>query len=384
MSSLIPEDLTQAGAHALVIGVSNYPYIKGGDDPSDEGIEFGIEQLSSAARSASVFAQWLLKEYQSDRAPLRSLRVLLSPSPGEQINKEIVNLLSGDFSATRAHVETALGEVIRAAKSHPENVLIVYAAGHGVQLTKNGAVVLLEDFAKPGQLTRLAGAIDMAGVHDGMNYPGTAQTQFWFVDACRQKPRIAKRFEELTGALTLDTPVGTVETSPLFLAAATGEAAFARVNGVTLFNEGLMWVLKGGGAAGPERNGVPKWHVPVTELIKTLPDRVKELATTAGVEQSVEISGKIHEAVFHEFSSPPSVDLTIDLLPGAAARISKGTLKFNGRDVIFENFIDWPFQKPVGAGLYQLSIQTTPPYLDKTELLQFKRPQEMAEIRVDV
>ncbi len=330
-----------------------------------------------------MFAAWLLKEYRSDRAPLRSLRVLLSPSNGEKIDKDIADLLVGDFSATRANVHNTLGEFMAAADSHKENVLIVYVAGHGVQLTKHGAILLLQDFARPGQLTKLEGAIDIAGVHAGMNYPNTARTQFWFVDACRQKPRIAKRFELLTGALNLDTPTGDTETSPLFLAAATGEAAFARVNGVSLFNEGLMWTLNGGGAAGPEKNRTKKWHVPVTELIKTLPERVKALAEAEGVDQSVDIAGKIHEAVFQEFNSPPKVDLKIELLPNRAASLSKGTLKLNGTKVIFQDFGNWPSQDQVDAGLYQLSIQADPPFASKVELLQFKRPQEIAEIWMD-
>ncbi|QRN83179.1 caspase family protein [Chloroflexota bacterium] len=245
MSSLIPEDLTQPGTHALVIGVSEYLHLVDGKDPTPTGISFGMEQLSAAARSASEFAAWLLNEYQCDHAPLRSLRVLLSPADGEEINPDIAALLPVDSSATTNNVRIDLGEFRHACDASVDNIAIVYIAGHGVQITKTGAIVLLSDFGDTHFLSQLEGAIDMAGVHAGMNHPNTAKTQFWFVDACRQQPAIAKKFETLSGAITLDEPIGATETSPLFLAAGTGTQAYARVGGVTLFNEALLWALRG-------------------------------------------------------------------------------------------------------------------------------------------
>ena len=383
MPSLIPEDLTQPGTHALIIGVSAYLHFEDGVDPTPTGIDFHMEQLSAAARSASEFAAWLLNDYRCDRAPLRSLRVLLSPSPDEVIHADIAARLNGDFSATRANVATALAEFRNACNTNTANVGIVYIAGHGVQLTKHGAIVLLHDFGATDFLNQLDGAIDMAGVHAGMNHPNTARTQFWFVDACRQKPAIASRFEALNKSpITLAEPNGTTETSPLFLAATTGKEAFARVGGVTLFNEALMWALRGSVAVGPEAE-VNNWHVPVTALIKQLPDRVHFLASNKSVEQSVDIAGKIHEAVFHEYAVAPNVDLRIDLSPAEAIPVSKGSLKHKGIIPIVENYSDWPLQQSVEAGLYSLDIQTADPYKPRFELLEIKPPEKHAEYNVE-
>jgi hypothetical protein len=218
----------------------------------------------------------------------------------------------------------------------------------------------------------------MAGVHAGMNHPKTARTQFWFVDACRQKPAIARKFEELDkGALTLDEPSGETEVSPLFLAAGTGQQAYARVGGVTLFNEALLWALHGNVANGPEA-GVNCWHVPVTALIRQLPDRVKTLAAQESVEQSVDIAGKIHEAVFHEYSAAPKVSLHIDLAPENAKPVSKAWLKLNATIPVVEDFSDWPMQQSVGAGLYLLDIKTAAPFQPKTDLLDIKPPSKLA------
>ena len=373
MSSLIPEDLTQPGTHALVIGVSEYLHLVDGKDPTPTGISFGMEQLSAAAKSASEFAAWLLNEYQCDHAPLRSLRVLLSPADGEEINSDIAQLLPANSSVTTNNVKDALGEFRHACDASVDNIAIVYVAGHGVQITKTGAIVLLSDFGDAHFLSKLEGAIDMAGVHAGMNHPKTAKTQFWFVDACRQKPAIAKKFETLSGALTLDEPIGATETSPLFLAAGTGKQAYARVGGVTLFNEALLWALRGNVANGPEAD-MDHWHIPVTALIKHLPEYVKALAADCGAEQSVDIAGKIHEAVIHECPDTPKVELCIDLTPEDAKPVSKGCLKLNAKTPVIDNYSNWPIQQPVDAGLYLLDISTVAPFHSKSDVLNIKPP----------
>lgn len=382
MASLIQEDLTKPGTHALVVGISAYLHFQDGSVPTLRGINSQMEQLSAAARSASEFAGWLLREYRCDHAPLRSLRVLLSPSKNEIIDPDIAALLNGDFSATLINVKNELQQFKNACDMHVDNVAIVYFVGHGVQLTSNGSIVLLHDYGDDSHLNELEGAIDMVGVHAAMRHPNTAKTQFWFVDACRQKPKIAKRFDTLEGALTLSKPKGDTGSSPLFLAATTGKEAFARVGGVTLFNEALMWALRGGAAVGPEVGESEKWHISVNALNKRLPDRVKTLATREGVEQSVDIAGKPNDAIFHEYSEIPIVDLTVALGPDDAKSVSKGTLMYDASLPIIQDFKDWPMHKPVEAGLYLLKIEASPPFTNKAKILSLKRPEEYAEINM--
>ena len=384
MPSLIPEDLNEPGTHALIIGVSEYLHLDDGPDPTNRGSAYNMGQLTAAARSASEFAAWLLTKYANEQAPLKSLRVLLSPSPGEQIHPAIQALLNGNYAATLSNVETELGKFRAACRKHTGNVAIVCVAGHGVQLSKNGAIVLLHDFAADDHLQELKGAIDMASVHAGMNHPGTAGTQFWFVDACRQKPAIAGRFETMDGAaISLDEPNLVTETSPIFYAATTGSEAYARTGGVTLFCEALQWVLAGNAATGPEpQNGIDYWHISVTDLIKKLPDRVRALANAADVEQSVYLTGNVQEAIFHRFLATPPVNLKVELVPNGAKPSSKGTLKQDDQLVI-KDFDQWPMQKQVDAGLYVLDIEAEEPYVDRSKILQLYPPATDLEINVD-
>jgi Caspase domain len=372
--SLIPEDLTAPGTHALVIGASRYRHLADGPAPTPAGSSFDLEQLSAAARSASEFAAWLLAEYRCPSAPLKSLRVLLSPSPGEQLAQAVTDLANPLPEATIASARDAIGEFRHACDALRDNVGIVYVAGHGVQLTKTGAILLLTDFGAPGQLTQLEGALDMAGIHAGMNHPGSARTQFWFVDACRQRPAIAKRFEAMEGALKLDVPNGDTETSPLFLAAATGTAAFARPGGLTLFADALLWALRRGALAAPEDDGVSAWHVPVTSLIRRLPDRVQELAAAEGAEQSVDIAGKIHDATLQQFAVAPIVDLRIDLEPEPARQATRGTLRPGGGVPVVSGYSAWPLQQPVSAGLYMLSVEADAPFVGLDTIFDVRPP----------
>jgi hypothetical protein len=368
MPSLIPEVLNEPRTHALVIGVSRYLHLEDGDDPTANGTNIPISQLSAAARSASEFADWLIpdpaqpeKHYNNPTKSLGSLRVLLSPSPGEQVTPRIQTMLTPDSSTTRANVEAALAEFINACQSNPDNVAIVYVAGHGVQISKHGAIVLLEDFGADNHLNLLHGAIDMAGVHAGMNVPGFPNEQFWFVDACRHTPAIARRFEELAGALKLDVPASGGEISPLILAATTGETAYARPGGRTLFYEALEWAFAGGAATGP-KDDIPNWHISVNQLIEHLPKRVNDLALEHDAEQNIEFAGKIGNIILQHLDEPPEVNLTISLMPDGAAAKSTGKLSRNGTDVVISDHTDWPLQLAVKAGLYIIEIEADDPF----------------------
>lgn len=376
MASLIPEDLTQAGAHVLVIGTSAYKHLDDGTEPTNKGELFGMQQLTAAARSASEFAAWVLNEYANTRAPLRSLRVLLSPAAGEQIHQDIAAKLAGDFSTTIENVKKEIIAFRKACNTFKENIAIVYVAGHGVQLTKAGAIVLLHDCGSDTHATLLEGAIDMAGVHAGFNHPNTAQTQFWFVDACRQKLAIALRFETLAGAFTLDEPPGIAESTPMFLAATTDTLAYARINGVTLLNEALLWGLRGGIAATPDPVFSGKWHVSAHELVKRLLPRVKSLALAEGADQTADPAGRVTDAVLHEYSNPPKVDLRVALSPDAAVPVSTGSLRHGQLGMIVDNYKNWPLVRPVDAGIYEVKIDTTNGFKGFNDFLTFKPPTE--------
>lgn len=381
MTSLIPEKLNLPGTHALVIGVSAYDFLPGGNNVSLQGEELGIGQLSASARSASEFAAWLLRDYRRENLPLSSLRVLLSAAPTEDINQTIKDLLKGDSRATRLNVERMFHDFMDAAASHTDNVAIVYVVGHGVQFSKSGAVLLLNDFADPQHRhAKYTGAVDMRSMHDAMNHENTAQTQFWFVDVCRDLSGDATHYEKLAGVLEGDVRrTGSAKTSPLFLSASSGQSAFARPHKLTLFCEALISGLKEGHAARSEGERNSPWRVSVNTLLEYLPEAVQSLAEAEEAQQLVECTGKITNAVFHECPKPPDVDLTISIRSGLNSSNYTANLKHRGA-MVYANHSTWPLKARVAAGLYTIEVTTlTPPGTDE-DCLNLQPPSREKEL----
>ncbi|WP_060513019.1 caspase family protein [Pseudomonas sp. NBRC 111124] len=362
MPLLIPEDLTEPGTHALVIGISAYQFLEGGDDVNPDNAHLGLKQLSSGARSASEFAGWLLDGHNMPELPLRSLRVLLAPAPGEVIHPAVQSLMKGDHAPTRANVEQAILDFMNATESHSENMAIIYVAGHGVQFTNEGAVLLLSDFGSPShKRSKYAGAVDMTAIHKAMNYEGNANTQFWFLDLCRGLAPDTEDYDKLGGIFELDINRGEpTNTSPMFLSSSSGQTAYGRPNKVTLFNEALMVGLKEGYAAKTDKPNDPTWRVSTTSLIEYLPSAVEILATAHGRLQKVDVTGRVINSCLHECLSPPNVDLTVTICQTKNPSNYSAELSFRGNK-IGHTLTSWPTKTKVRAGLYLVKVTTASP-----------------------
>jgi hypothetical protein len=362
MAIVIPDDDSAPGTHVLVIGVSAYRHLADGKEPTEVGISTSMRQLRSAARSASDIAEWFQNRKAPSLPPLRSLRIFLSPSPSDSIATQYAGL--NDLAATRANVESGLDEFWSICHKHRDNHAAVYVAGHGVQLDVNGAVLLLEDFGTTAAIRRMHGSIDLVGVHRAFNNSGAPKHQFWFVDACRQPPELARQFDNLlSGALTLDTATqGHADSSLLLLSAITGTTAYGRPGGRSLFAEALLDALQTGAAAeGPDPRSVDAWHVPVAKLLTVVPNRVSELAAAHKVDQWVQPAGMPRPAVLHVYEGPPTVALTVSIDPVEAARVSR--LDIEDADMrIVATTSEWPATAAVKAGVCAIRISTQSPY----------------------
>jgi hypothetical protein len=368
------------GTHALIVGVSHYPFLSG-PNTSPFGEQFGLEDLTSAARSASEVTAWLLNEYHNPAAPLASLRVALSPTQDETYADGVAGRLPNTHAATRDVVERDL-IAFRKDCERPDNVGFVYVAGHGIQLTNRGAIVLLEDFADPDRAD-LYGAMDMVGCHAGLYGSGYANNQFWFVDACRQRPRVASKFENLQGGvLDLKAPPGEVECAPLFLASASRDLAFAEVGGLTLFSRVMLSALRGAAAVGPETARGIGWHVSAQKLGQVLKEGVAELARAKSEDQSVQPVGWPGEAVIQRFEEPPSVRVVLTLEPSAAGSRTRVSMLFDADEdqKVIDNVAEWPLERIVPAGLYQIRVKTDQPFKEVKPRLANVNPLEFKDV----
>ena len=286
------------------------------------------------------------------------------------------------FSATANSVTSALIDLRNECKDRPDDVLIVYIAGHGVQLSKHDAIVLLHDFAAGHHLRELGGAVDAIGCHRGFDGDAYPSHQFWFVDACRQPPAVARRFETLEGAaISLDEPNGKAESTPVFLASSTREAAFAEVSGTSLFSQALLWALRGAGATGPD-GFCSEWNVRTSTLIDVLGPRVALLASSYDADQHVDVTGRPGPGAVHRFAEAPPCDLRISVAPVEAQTATTASLTHGDSNLEYPLTTTWPLTARVPAGLYLLNVVSAAPYSGRLKPLPVVPPETDFEVGV--
>jgi hypothetical protein len=277
--------------HALIIGVSRYTHLVGGTGPrTEEPLATQLDQLSAAATSAVRVAMWIRDHFQHPDAGRGSIRLLVSPSDGE-------TPLPGDVEAppaTHDNVRAAITEWRRDVRANPENVAILYIAGHGLQTSNEGGILLLEDFGAPDAPTPLHAAVDVESVRRGIvadpNRPNTAtpKLQFYFYDACRINPAATAGYDELKAGIYLDLPRGAAaRASWVCFGARPRDYAYADPQRrVTLYSQAFLDCLESRAPVDADGRTVS-----FDELQSTLEEAVSELAARYGEVQETTLGG---------------------------------------------------------------------------------------------
>jgi hypothetical protein len=350
--------------HALVVGCSRYEFLTEEGSPGPGGREtFGLRQVTTPATSAFRFARWLDSTYRNPSAPIGTIRLLLSPSAFETANvPELAQPPAEALPATRENVQEAVDEWFTDCKTSSENVAILYAAGHGIQMSPDdGGIVLLEDFAE--NLNVLDGSVDVGAVRKGMSGPTMAQRQFYFVDACRVRPEAAVRFQTLGTGVGLPNPFeGRPRVSAIYFAATPSTTALGAPGDGTLFVQALLECLDT--ALGVDDHVLEDgtWVVTSTTLVRELPKRVRELAEEHGEEQTATAGGQLEDVPFHSLSGRPQVPITIQITPDAATACAVARLMEPPNVDIFAGATFTPtIAREVPAGHYLLSVRIQPP-----------------------
>jgi hypothetical protein len=239
--------LDQPRMHALVIGAGDYPHLSGGGgDPAVAN--FGLQQLTTTVFTGKRIANWLAKDYRNPNCGLGSVELLLSPA------EDVVRPDGSNLT-----VETSNMDNIREAfkcwyarcNCDARNIAFFYFAGHG--LSTASQYLLASDFGSPTALDLWEKSIDFGGMRVGMKR-NAADTQLFFIDACREAPIDALIHRNPSGvSLCSATIFDQVATSAAYYAAADGAQAFGPSDGVTFFALALLDSL--GGAAGRTENG---------------------------------------------------------------------------------------------------------------------------------
>jgi Caspase domain len=252
--------------HALVIAVADYPHLNGGSGPP--ALEpLGLSQVSTPRYTGLAITDWLLTRYQNARCPLGSVEVLLSP--GEPVPSP--NGPAPAASATMANIEAAFTRWKARCSADPDNIAWLYFCGHGV--SKGAQYLLPEDYGDPA-VFQWKNNIDFDGLRVGMR-SCAAQTQLFFVDACRETPltlltQLNVTGNPLTGAGFADT----VKCSAAYYATISGRQAYGPDDDITYFGQALLSCLNGVAAI---KKG-PIWVVDTYSLGNALGQTMAQLA----------------------------------------------------------------------------------------------------------
>ncbi len=191
------------GTHALLIGISNYPFLPGGsryDKTVDPGLDFGMGQLTSPAISACRLAKWLAKASKQGLlpTPLATCRLVVAPSQEEMPRIKAMFpaaaiTIDPDADGRFATIADALNDWRTDCNTHPTNLAWFFFAGHGLHLSNQ--MLLCSGYNQPKR-SALDEAIVLKEIVDGMQpsnqFGFLASTQFYAVDACRlQIPSLA-------------------------------------------------------------------------------------------------------------------------------------------------------------------------------------------------
>jgi hypothetical protein len=268
------------GTHALLIGVSSYPYLRGGDKEKPE--TYGLGQIDSAARTVHDLAAWLVDHKDQLRAPLQSCRVLASPSPAEV---SCAPAVAGLLPAKLDNVMRAIHAWRDDATDEPASGVWLYFAGHGFQRSRGDQVLLLEDFL--GGYTLLDRAINTRNLYNGMWGPSltnVARNQLYVIDACRANVSQLKNFVELEPVPVFDFEWGGEEwerNAPIIYASAPGGKTFGSMvaGGRSAFGDDFIRCLENDAGNKIIVDGESRWAVTIGRLSEIL-DKLARMADT--------------------------------------------------------------------------------------------------------
>jgi len=378
------------GVHVLLVGVSDYLNLPDHDEPPFDETWF-LNKLTSAALSAFKIYETIQQDVL--RSPLKTVRLLLSPSPVE-IDAEPALETAGATRASRVAFERFTRDWRRDARGNPEDMTIFYFAGHGLQRGPEEGVLLLEDFLEP-ELPPLARCFEIGNIRNGMAPSPTntdiALTQFYFADACLTRQETQKKFvnPQVPDVFAVELNVADRREAPMMFSTVDGTIALGRAGKPSHFSEALAVALQRAAEEPTDVNGSAVW--PITML--TIKTALDWYYTKHQLGTQVKIGGVVGSPVIRYLPDPPDVDVSLQVRPdslgepccvwvcddnGIATAVPRRDDKDNKTQ----------FGATVKAGIYQVQVDsarlTSNPYRSQrkfiTQRVQWPWPHNLASL----
>lgn len=381
--------------HVLIAGVSAYPYLPEPNSLAAAGA-LGLRQLTSPALSAFSLYRWLQQNQADLPLPLGSCQLLLCPSKVELAADAALATAYGtgiSQACTLTSFLTAAELWRQNAATDRGNITWFYFAGHGVQRSKNDAVLLLEDFGQPPLAGVLRNAIDLNTLFNGMapsdSQPEISRTQFYFIDACRVPADEFKKVETQNTTQVFEVELGGEDDrqAPIFFATISGGAAAGFIGKTSVFCNILLQCLEGSaGEPLDDAAGGAGWNVTSFSAAKAMTLLFDDY-NDAGLGQKFAMSGLTQgNPQLRRLRTAPKVDVFIDVDP----QLARGVTNFQVMDLASL----WPMQLPTvppgppyqvqwtaGAYRFQIQVPAQPPYINPLPYVQTLLPPRCRIVR---
>lgn len=356
--TLVLDSPNPRAIHAVVIGVGNYPWLIGGDQPLFAQAT-GMGQLTSAPASAREFARWFLADLRHPDIADRTLELLLS-DPDSNTFTDAVGVTHQIERATMANVKNAV-LAWKDRGNHPDSILVFFFCGHGLG-KGNQTVLLMEDFGSLANTMSLSLAIDFNQMYWGLDQCA-ARRQCFFVDACRVGTPYALNtlnyFGDpiiIPGATTLSPP----RSAPVFYAAVPGVSAYGRAGKPSFFTQSLLKTFAGSGA--DDASGA--WLVDTNGINNGLFHHLRRaVARTSAQGQLSQADAMSSPFVLHALSTEPLVPVEVTCAPKSYNTTAQLSVSGAGAPVVLPSVTDaeasWDLE--LALGTYQFAVTLPPP-----------------------
>ncbi|MBB6600332.1 caspase family protein [Luteimonas sp. MC1825] len=278
MTVLIDDNSNEPGTHAIVIGVGDYPCLKGGSNPNPFAHHMNMGQLSSPVKSVEQMTEWIRHQMDNNEKPLRSLGVLCSAPDPLQMTQENGNVVNIE-RASLANVENAIVAWKNRADRHEGNIAMFYFCGHGLSFSDSEMSLLMEDFGS-NEHSPMRHAVDLDKLKIGLGQHCKALNQIFFIDACRNTPtpdfldqygNSSSGEQIIAGGVARNTRD---KIRAVFYATSLGAAAYGQKGRSSLFTQGLLRAFKGSASRGVG-NG---WEIVIEAIAEAVNKCVQSLS----------------------------------------------------------------------------------------------------------
>ncbi len=348
------------GLHAVLIGISDYRFLPDADDPPGDGLA-ALKQLRSSSLSVAALARKLMALDQEARLvrPLATIRLLHAPSPAEVVKDPNLAKIGGS-GADRADIAKAMKEWRDDCASSTDSQAMFYFCGHGIRRSFEESILLAADFLDPA-FPKLFNSFRLSNIRNGMvpgqSFPDIAREQFYFVDACREKPDALDTLDSTETPKIFDAELGGLDDrrAPVFFATTTGGVAAGLPARPTYFADALIWSMDHGSFGARSMPGFGTvWPVTAPSL------KVGIETSDALFDSRVELTGLVADPVLCFRRDPPQLPFKVSLAPEPLpAKVTRLSLKeMNTRQKLEISPVETtgPHAVNISAGMYQMTV----------------------------